>query len=45
MPLVPSGLLRAVATGSVVPDRLCADDPSLVVVRRDGGADPGEFRC
>ena len=43
--LVASGLLRAVATGRVVPDRLCEADPSLVAVRRDGGADPGTFRC
>ena len=37
-------VLRAVDTGRVVPDRLCAQ-ADLVAVRRTGGADPGTFRC
>ena len=42
-PLPP--FVRAVDTGRTVPGRLCARDPSLVEVRRTGGADPGSFRC
>lgn len=38
-------VLRAVDTGRVLPDRLCAREPDLVAVRRTGGADPGTFRC
>ena len=38
-------LLRTVSTGRVVPDRLCRAHPDLVEVRRDGGPDPGMFRC
>lgn len=38
-------LLRTVSTGRVVPDRLCRADHDLVLVRRDGGPDPGAFRC
>lgn len=38
-------VLRAVDTGRVVPDRLCARHPRLVVVRRTGGPEPGSFRC
>lgn len=38
-------VLRAVSTGRVVPDRLCAAHPDVVVVRRDGGPDPGSYRC
>lgn len=38
-------LLRAVGTGGVVPDRLCDRHPGLVAVRRDGGPEPGTFRC
>ena len=42
-PLPP--VLRGVGTGRVVPDRLCARHPDLVLVRRSGGTQPGEFRC
>ena len=42
-PLPP--VVRAVDTGSVVPDRLCAATPGLVAVRRTGGPDPGAFPC
>jgi hypothetical protein len=38
-------VVRAVGTGRVVPDLLCARNPELVVVRRVGGAQPGSFRC
>jgi hypothetical protein len=38
-------VLRAVSTGRVVPERLCARYPDVVVVRRVGGPDPGDFRC
>ena len=38
-------VLRAVGTGRVVPDRLCARHPDLVEVRRTGGPQPGTFRC
>ncbi|MFN2522125.1 MAG: hypothetical protein ABR614_02255 [Mycobacteriales bacterium] len=41
LPLV----LRAVDTGRLVPDRLCARAPDLVAVERRGGPDPGTFRC
>jgi hypothetical protein len=36
---------RAVATGDVVPRALCDRSGDLVLVRRTGGADPGEHRC
>jgi hypothetical protein len=42
-PLPP--VLRAVDTGRVVPDRLCARHPELIAVRRTGGPDPDTFRC
>ena len=38
-------VLRAVSTGRVVPERLCAAYPELVAVRRDGGPQPGTYRC
>ena len=38
-------VVRAVGTGRVVPDRLCARHPDLVEVRRVGGPQPGAFRC
>lgn len=38
-------VVRAVSTGRVVPDRLCDRHPDVVVVRRAGGPDPGDFRC
>lgn len=38
-------VVRAVGTGRVVPDLLCARHPQLVVVRRTGGVQPGTFRC
>ena len=38
-------VLRGVGTGRVVPDRLCARHPDLVLVRRTGGTQPGDFRC
>lgn len=38
-------VVRAVGTGRVVPDRLCARHPELVEVRRVGGPQPGVFRC
>jgi hypothetical protein len=38
-------VVRAVGTGRVVPDRLCARHPDVVVVRRTGGPEPGTFRC
>ena len=38
-------VLRAVDTGRSVPDRLCARDPDLVEVRRQGGTEPGAFPC
>lgn len=38
-------ILRAVSTGRVVPDRLCAAHPDVVVVHRDGGPEPGTYRC
>lgn len=47
-PLDTGGLppvLRAVSTGRVVPDRLCAVHPDVVVVRRDGGPQPSAYRC
>ena len=47
-PLDTSGLLpvlRSVSTGRVVPDRLCATYPDVVLVRRDGGPQPGTYRC
>lgn len=37
-------VVRAVDVGRSVPDRLCARDPDLVAVRRDG-TDAGTFRC
>lgn len=37
--------LRALDTGSAVPDRLCRRHPDLAEVERTGGADPGVFRC
>lgn len=42
-PLPP--VLRDVDTGAVVPDLLCHRHPELVLVRRDGGTQPGAFRC
>ena len=42
-PLGP--VLRAVDTGRVLPDRLCARHPDLVAVRRTGGTEPGTFAC
>lgn len=47
-PLTVVGLppvLRAVGSGGLVPDRLCAQHPDVVVVRRTGGPDPGLHRC
>ena len=38
-------VVRAVGTGRVVPDRLCAEHPDVVEVRREGGPQPGRFRC
>ena len=38
-------LLRDVGTGRVVPDRLCRSFPDLVRVERDGGPEPGAYRC
>lgn len=37
-------VVRAVDVGSVVPERLCAQHPDLVLVRREG-LRPGAFRC
>ncbi len=42
-PLPP--VLRAVDTGRVVPERLCARHRDLVEVRRTGGTQPGSFSC
>lgn len=42
-PLPP--VLRAVDTGSVVPHLLCRRHRDVVAVRRDGGVQPGVFRC
>ena len=38
-------VVRAVGTGRTVPDQLCRRQPDIVVVRRDGGRQPGVFRC
>lgn len=38
-------VLRAIDTGRVVPDRLCARHPDLVAVVRTGGIEPGTFAC
>ena len=38
-------LVRAVGSGRLVVDRLCGQHEDLVLVRRDGGPDPGVFRC
>ncbi len=38
-------VLRAVDTGSVLPELLCRRHPDVVAVRRDGGVQPGIFRC
>lgn len=38
-------VLRAIGTGRVVVDRLCDRHPDIVVIRRDGGPEPGEFPC
>ena len=38
-------VVRAVGTGRVVPERLCARHPDVVEVRRQGGPQPGRFRC
>ena len=38
-------VLRAIDTGRVLPDRLCARHPDLVAVRRMGGTEPGTFAC
>lgn len=38
-------VVRAVGTGRLVPDRLCDRHPGLVAVRREGGTQPGIFRC
>lgn len=37
--------VRAVGTGRLVPDRLCALHPDLVAVRRTAGVDRGRFAC
>jgi hypothetical protein len=47
-PLSLDGLprvVRAVGTGRVVPDLLCARHPELTAVRRTGGVRPGTFPC
>ena len=41
---LPPGV-RAVDTGRVVPGRLGAAHPEVVVVVRSGGPEPGAFRC
>lgn len=41
---LPIGV-RAVGTGSTVPDQLCRRHPDLDVVRREGGRQPGAFPC
>jgi len=38
-------LLRAVNTGALLPELLCQRHPDVVAVRRDGGVQPGNFRC
>jgi hypothetical protein len=38
-------VVRAVDLGRVVPARLCTLHPDLVAVRREGGVEPGDFRC
>jgi hypothetical protein len=38
-------VLRAVDTGRVVPDLLCRRHRDVVAVGRDGGVQPGTFRC
>ena len=37
--------VRAVGTGRLVPDRLCALHPDLVAVRRTAGVERGTYRC
>jgi len=47
-PLDVDGLpavVRAVGTGRTVPDQLCRRQEDIVVVRREGGRQPGVFRC
>lgn len=41
---LPLGV-RSIGTGRTVPDQLCRRNPDLDVVRRDGGRQPGAFRC
>lgn len=41
---LPLGV-RSVGTGRTVPDRLCRRQSDLAVVRREGGRQPGTFRC
>lgn len=38
-------LVRDVGSGRLVPDLLCSRFPDLVRVERDGGPDPGTYRC
>jgi hypothetical protein len=38
-------VVRAVDVGRVVPARLCSRHRDLVVVRREGGGEPGDFAC
>lgn len=38
-------LVRAVGTGRTVPDQLCRRQTDIVVVRREGGRQPGAFEC
>lgn len=44
-PRVLPPVVRAVGTGRGVPDRFCDRHPDLVLVRRTGGLDPGQWRC
>lgn len=38
-------LVRAIDVGASVPERLCDRHPDVLVVRRTGGPEPGDFRC
>lgn len=38
-------LVREVAVGRTVPDRLCARSPGLVAVVRETGPEPGRYAC
>lgn len=38
-------VVREVAVGRTVPDRLCARAPGLVAVVRENGPEPGRFAC